>query len=423
MQKMKIVVVGWGTTGDVYPLLALAERLLERGHQVRVCTPTLYREKILELGAEFHEIGVAFDLPEFHAAMDAIIPKRDPLAMLRFIVEEGIVRRGEKWYQDCLAAMEGFDIAICHSVDIPGQEAAMRSEIPWLTVTYCPGFIKSFDFAPYPFPNWGRTCNAIVWKLVQLRLTFSVDALFNQFIVSVGGKPRRSVALDRMYSPHLNLIAASPTLCPPANFPPNHKFTGIWHLASHAYIPPPALVDFLAAGPPPIIISFGSMGGSNGRETTEILIDAVRRTNQRAIIQAGWGQLGTQAALSDIFCTEYVPHQWLFPKGCCVVHHGGAGTTASVCRAKVPSVVVAHHADQPYWGQRLAALGVAPKHLHRRNLTAERLAKRIKQVLETPTMNARAQTLGKQMEAEDGLTKAVECVESFPSAEAALTGF
>ena len=410
---MKIAVVCWGSTGDVYPVLALSERLLERGHQVRICSAALYRDKILEIGAEFYEIGVAFDLAEFHAAMDSIIPKRDPTAMLRLIVEEGIVRRGEKWYQDCLTAMKGFDIAICHSVDIPGQEAAIRNGIPWLTVTYCPGFIKSLDFAPYPFPNWGRAFNAVVWKLVQLRLGPSVDALFNQFIKSVGGKPRTSVALDGMYSPYLNLIAASPMLCPPADFPPNHKYTGVWHLASPSYIPPTGLVNFLEQGPPPVIITFGSMGGSNGRETTEILIDAVRKTNQRAIIQAGWGQLGTPEALSDIYCAEYVPHQWLFPKGCCVVHHGGAGTTASVCRAKVPSVVVAHHADQPYWGKRLLDLGVAPKHLRRRNLTTERLAKRIQEVLETPSMTARAQTIGEQMEAEDGLTTAVELVESF----------
>ena len=411
---MKIVVVGWGSTGDVYPVLALSERLLGRGHQVRVCAPRFYRDKVLEIGAEFYEIGVVFDISEFHAAMDAIIPKRDPTAMLRLIVEEGIVRRGGQWYQDCLTAMKGCDIVICHSVDIPAQEAAIRSGIPWLTVTYCPGFIKSLDFAPYPFPNWGRIFNAIVWKLAEFRLASSVDVLFNRFIASVGGDPRDSVALDGMYSPFMNLIAASPTLCPPADFPSNHKFTGVWHLASPTYVPSSELVAFLEEGPPPVIITFGSMGGSNGRATTEILIDAVRKTKQRAIIQAGWGQLGNpEAALPDIFCTEYVPHQWLFPRGCCVVHHGGAGTTASVCRAKMPSVVVAHHADQPYWGKRLSDLGVAPRHLHRRSLTATHLAKRIQQVLETPAMTARAQVLGAQMETEDGLTTAVEMVESF----------
>ena len=410
---MKIVVVCWGSTGDVYPVLALSERLLERGHEVRVCALEMYRDKILEIGAEFYEIGVEFDLGEFHAAMDAIIPQRDPLAMMRLIVEEGIVRRGEKWHQDCLSAMKGFDIAICHSVDIPAQEAAIRNGIPWLTVTYCPTIIKCLDFAPYPFPNWGPLFNGIVWKVAEMRLKSSIDVLFNQFIVSIGGEQRKSVMLEGMYSPHLNLIAASPTLCPPADFPPNHKFTGAWHLASPSYTPPTELVDFLAEGPPPVIITFGSMGGSNGRETTEILIEAVRRSNQRAIIQAGWGQLGTPEALSEIYCAEYIPHQWLFPQGSCIVHHGGAGTTASACRAKVPSIVVPHNADQPYWGKCLSDLGVAPKHLHRRNLTAERLAKRIQQVLATPAMTTRAQVLGEQMETEDGLTAAVDLIESF----------
>lgn len=411
---MKIVVVGWGTTGDVYPVLALSERLQEKGHQVRVCAPAIYRDKVLAIGAEFYEIDVVFDLSEFHKVMDAIIPKRDPVAVLRLIVEESIMRHGEKWYHDCLSAMKGFDIAICHSVDIPGQEAAIRSHLPYFTVTYCTDFIKSIDSAPYPFPNWGRLCNAIVWKLAQLRLTTSVDTLFNQFIVSVGGKPRTPIALEKMYSPYLNFIAASPTLCSPVLLAPNHKLTGLWNLRSPSYIPPPELVNFLAKGPPPVIISFGSMGGSNGQETTEILIDAVRKTNQRAIIQAGWGKLGTEDTPRDIFCTEYVPHQWLFPKGCCVVHHGGAGTTASVCRAKVPSVVVAHFIDQPYWGKRLSDLGVAPKHLHRRSLTAERLAKRIQQVLATPAMHAQAKVLGEQIEKEDdGLATAVALIESF----------
>ena len=414
---MKILVTCRGSTGDVYPVLALSERLLERGHQVRACAPVIYRDKILEIGVEFHEIGVPFDLSEFQEAMDTTISKRNPLAMLRLMVEERTMRRGERWYQDCLTAMKGFDVVICHLGDIPAQEAAIRNSTPWLTVTYCPAFIKSLDLAPYPFPNMGRTSNAIMWKMVQLLLARTVDEPFNQFIVSVGGKPRPSIALDGMYSPYLNVIAVSPTLFPPVDFPPNHKFTGVWHLASPSYVPPSELVAFLEAGEAPVIITFGSAGGSNGRETTEILIDAVRKTNQRAIIQAGWGQLGTPEPLQDIYCTEYVPHQWLFPKGSCVVHHGGAGTTASACRAKVPSIVVPHNADQPYWGKRLSDLGVAPKHLHRRNLTAGRLAKRIQQVMRTPAMTARAQTIGEQMTAEDGLTTAVEMVESFQLSE------
>ena len=414
---MKIAIAAWGTTGDVYPLLALSERLLNNGHQVRVCAPTIYKEKIHEIGAEFYEVGGSFDFAEFHQTMDTMIAMRDPMAPLLLIAKEGVLKRGEKWYNDCLTAMKDYDLVICHSIDIPAQEAAIRNDLPWITVAYCPGFIKTSDQAPYPFPNWGRTFNTFLWKLVRLRLKQSVDPLFNQFIASIGGKPRAFMSSDEMYSPYLNLLAASPAICSAIRFKPNHKWTGVWHLGQPDYEPPSELKDFLSDGAPPIVISFGSMGGSNGKETTEILVEAVTMINQRAIIQAGWGLLGTQDAESNIYCAEYIPHQWLFPQASCVVHHGGAGTTASVCRAKVPSVVVPHIADQFYWGKLLYDIGVAPRSLPRRKLTAKRLAQRIEQVLERPKMTERAESLGTQMESEDGLTTAVDLIESFPLSE------
>ena len=414
---MKIAVVVWGTTGDVYPVLALADCLRKRDHPVRVCSPSIYQDKILEIGADFYEVGAAFELSEFHKSMDTLLTMRDPIAPLMMIAKEGILRHGKKWFNDCLAAMEGFDLVICHSIDIPAQEAAIRLGLPWITVTYCPGFIKTPDNAPPPLPNWGRSFNAFIWKLVRFRLKYTVDPLFNEFIVSVGGKPRSSVASDEMYSPHLNLIAASPIICSPASLPANHRYTGIWHLAQPNYVPPTELSAFLEDGPPPIIVTFGSMGGSDGRETTEILKDAIKLTSQRAIIQAGWGLLGTQDVAKGIYCTDYVPHRWLFPQASCVVHHGGAGTTASVCYAKVPSIVLPHIADQFYWGKRLFDLGVAPRSLPRRNLTSKGLAKRIEQVLATPSLTEKAITIGSQMESEDGLSNAVDMIESFPIAK------
>ena len=117
---MKIAIAAWGTTGDVYPVLALAERLLQREHHVRVCAPSIYKDKILDIGADFFEVGVPFDLAEFHQTMDTVIAMRDPMAPLLLIAKEGILRRGEKWYNDCLTAMKGYDLAICHSISGEG---------------------------------------------------------------------------------------------------------------------------------------------------------------------------------------------------------------------------------------------------------------------------------------------------------------
>ena len=57
---------------------------------------------------------------------------------------------------------------------------------------------------------------------------------------------------------------------------------------------------------------------------------------------------------------EAAPHDWLFPRMRAVVHHGGAGTTAAGLRAGVPAQVLPFFGDQPYWGERIAALGVGP---------------------------------------------------------------
>ena len=410
---MKIVITALGTTGDVYPLLALANQLIEEGHHVRFCAGNIYKDVAASINVDFQEINPAFELMEFRDRMESIVSMRNPISIVILTLKETILRYGEDRYRDSLPLMKGYDLAICDSTDIPAQETAIRNRIPWVTVTYCPGFIKANDNPPvYPFLNWGSRFRPILWRMLEWLTSRTIDPLLNEFIDSVGGKMRTSVALNGRFSPYLNLIAASPTLCSPPSFASNHKFTGAWYFTEPDYVPSPKLVDFLSSGSPPIVISFGSVSGTNGRETTEILIKAVKMIKHRAIIQAGWEGLGVQEGLPDIFCTEYLPHHWLFPKANCVVHHGGAGTTASACRAGVPSVVVPHHSEQSYWGKTLYNLGVAPKVLNRRDLTMKRLVKRINQVLATPAMAKRAQRLGTQMKSENGLMTAVDLIQS-----------
>ena len=63
--------------------------------------------------------------------------------------------------------MGGYDLAICHSADVPGQEAAIRNNLPWITVSYCPGFITTCYEAPSPIPNLGVPLNTLLWKVAE----------------------------------------------------------------------------------------------------------------------------------------------------------------------------------------------------------------------------------------------------------------
>lgn len=412
---MRIVLSTWGSTGDVQPFLALARQLLSAGHEIRVCTSEIYRERFIKHSVDFYAVGVPFDFDRMHCVMDAVVKIKDPLRSSILLVKNGILYKADKWYQDCLKGMAGYDLAICHSADIAGQEAAIKQNVPWISVSYCPGFVKTTEKAPHPVPNLGKPFNALAWKLVEWLIRRQVDPLFNDFIISIGGKRRRLIGLDGMYSPELNLIAASPNISkPPRDLPIKHEFTGPLFHDEPDYELPPDLLDFLDRGSPPVIISFGSMGGTKSVETTKLLIEAVQRAGKRAIIQAGWGNLRLDEAPETIFFVGYIPHAALFRHGCCVIHHGGAGTTASACRAGVPSIIVPHLAtDQSYWGLTLHRLGVAPKPLHRYEMTAKRLARRIEAVKFSKFMADKARTLGKKIEAEDGLSTAVELIEEF----------
>lgn len=412
--KLRIVISTWGSTGDVQPFLALSERLLKVGHEVRVCASERYRDRFVKRGIDFYPVGTPVDQDHLDRMMDAIIQIRNPLQSVIFIVKEGILPKANKWYADCLKGMKGYNLAICHSVDVPGQEAAIRNNLPWITVSYCPGFVKTYYEAPSPLPNLGTTLNGLLWKVVEHLMRKRVDPLFNDFITSIGGKKRECTILEGKYSPELNLIAASPSISKtPPDLPSRHKFTGAWFLEESDYEVSSTLQQFLERGLPPIIISFGSMGGSRNIETTSILVEAVQRANQRAIIQTGWGNLGIESPPENFCFVGYVPHNFLFRQGCCIIHHGGAGTTAAVCRSGVPSIVVPHLGDQLYWGHTLHKIGVAPQPLHRQDMTPKRLAKRIKQVISSQSMADKAKTLMEAINAEDGLANAVRFIEAF----------
>jgi vancomycin aglycone glucosyltransferase len=67
-------------------------------------------------------------------------------------------------------------------------------------------------------------------------------------------------------------------------------------------------------------------------------------------------------AEDDCFAVGEVNHRALFGQVAAVVHHGGAGTTTTAALAGAPQLVVLQMADQPYWGSRVAALGIGAAH-------------------------------------------------------------
>jgi UDP:flavonoid glycosyltransferase YjiC (YdhE family) len=211
----------------------------------------------------------------------------------------------------------------------------------------------------------------------------------------------------------------------PADWPDNSQITGYWFLDQPQWTPPVALSRFLAAGPKPVYIGFGSMVSSNAQAFTQTVLDGVKKSGLRAVLATGWGALDGDDGPRDeqIFFLRQAPHDGLFPLMSGAVHHGGAGTTAAAARAGIPSVIVPFFGDQPFWAHCLNRQGVAPPALQRKTLTADALASAL-QATQQPAMSQAAAALGRAVRAENGIDDAIKWLRLWnllPAATAQVT--
>lgn len=175
------------------------------------------------------------------------------------------------------------------------------------------------------------------------------------------------------------------------------------------FTPDPELASFLEAGPPPVYIGFGSIVVDDPNAMTRLIFDAVKKSGQRALVSKGWGGLGSDGLEipEDVFMLGNVPHDWLFRRVSCVVHHGGAGTTAAGIAAGKPTIVVPFFGDQPFWGSMVAKAGAGPWPIPNKQLTSENLAAAILEALQ-PEALQKAQSLGSSISKESGADRGAE---------------
>jgi UDP:flavonoid glycosyltransferase YjiC (YdhE family) len=179
------------------------------------------------------------------------------------------------------------------------------------------------------------------------------------------------------------------------------------------------LAAFLAAGPPPVYIGFGSIVVDNPDALTTLILEAVKKAGVRALVSKGWGGLGSNNMHipEKVLMLGNCPHDWLFQRVSCVVHHGGAGTMAAGIAAGKPIVVVPFFGDQSFWGDMVCRAGAGPAPIPNKRLTAENLAAAITEALQ-PGMTHRAVELGSIMKQEKGTeTAALAFYHQLPLAQ------
>lgn len=213
------------------------------------------------------------------------------------------------------------------------------------------------------------------------------------------------------FRPAGTLYAYSPHVLPkPSDWGPDVLVSGYWFLDEPGWHMPADLEAFLAAGSAPVYVGFGSMPGLDPAEMARIVTEALARTGKRGLLASGGGALGAANA-PHVHVIKAAPHGELFRNVAAAVHHGGAGTTGAALRAGLPSAICPFFGDQPFWGRRIAQLGVGPAPLDRKALTVESLAAAL-EAMDDTGMKTRAARLGEAIRAEDGIAAACTFIET-----------
>jgi UDP:flavonoid glycosyltransferase YjiC (YdhE family) len=309
-------------------------------------------------------------------------------------------------------------VVVGHFFVFPLRVAAEMAEVPMATVSIVHNCLPSSQICPPGLPNFGRWSYPLGWMLVRKMVNRIFLPRVNALRQRQGLRPDVDVMTQTWASERLNLVTVSPSICQaPSDWGTNHRVCGFLNppvdLLEEEL--PEGLEEFLATGDPPVYFTFGSMMLHNLdyiREAIAIWTATVRRVGCRAVFQLPCEDLSVFKTDNGVFKVSRSPYRKVFPRCSLVVHHGGSGTTQSSLLAGCPSVVVAHMADQFFWGSELERLGVAGPTQRRKGLSPRRLANSIAQVLARPDKAKRASILGAAMSKENGVEVAVKLIEA-----------
>ncbi|MEW2030621.1 glycosyltransferase [Streptomyces roseifaciens] len=432
---MHVLLVTSGSTGDVAPFTGLGVRLRQAGHAVTVATHERFAGLIRACGLGFRHLPL--DPGEMHEACARRLSGRadGPLGTLT-IARQGAAYTADLAHGILQAVRQGADVVVASGqAALPAKAVADGLGVPSTGALLQP-VAPTGDFAPMALGrrSAGRTGNRLISRALWQAFHHQSASTVRWVRAELGLPPLSRTARRRLaanwpvwygFSPHV--------VSRPADWPSQHRLAGYWWPEeTSAWQPDARLADFLAAGPPPVFIGFGSMPSprATGERLSAVCTEALRKAGVRGVVQAGWSGLGAESTdarddgqdaiqdaiqddvRDDILTVGEVSHQWLFPRTAAVVHHGGCGTTAAGLRAGVPAVPVPVFYDQPFWSARLRSLGVAPGVLPMADLTADRLAALITRAVSEPARRTRAAALRTALAAEDGAAPILEAVEA-----------
>lgn len=405
---MKIAILTLGTRGDVQPYAVLGQALKQLGHHVTLSTAKNFEQLVKSYDIDFAPVEA-----DFQALLDSDEGKKmlkgNPFAVkrnLNTLVYPLITNSLTEFYK---LAKES-DIVLYHVKTLADsfadqfQQKMIRANV--LPIVEPTRAFANPAFSGLPVPGFLN------------KLTYTVSNRSIKLLSKPIGQFRAKFKLPEKFEiPNVkNIYGISPHfLQMPKDFSEQSRFTGFWFGTSTANLTTD-LTDFIKAGEPPLLVTFGSMPFKSKFDLQTTIIKATEQFDTRIIVVKGWGLDQTERLEHNpkIKVIASAPYEKLFQLTKAIIHHGGIGTTAECLRAGKPFLIcpiLYPIGDQKFWGQHAYKLGLAVKPTPISKMNEKIFLEKVHELLTKKELYHNARQMQAVINRENGLEQAVDEVE------------
>ena len=415
---MRFLLTSHGSTGDIFPVIRLGYSLQRAGHHVRFATVSLFKKDVEAAGLEFVQLPPDWDQNGFAEAMRDLTRSKNSLDLLKIIYSEAnpfldeiieILRR----------ELQTADVFVSNYIFGNLCRLARQLEVPCAVTTFAHNVIPSNSKSPIMLPRrlvipklLSKPINRFLWKVVDRFICWNINQVVGDTLIKNEIGRVDSYLIDPADK---ILVTVSPNLFSP-KIPWDDRFIFTGYLRWQAPEDPEMqkqLEAFCQNEKVPVL-TFGSVTFENARKIMRRFLKNWP-SDKKIILQSGWAKLSVEKHSKNIFSVERVSHDQLFQFASVVIHHGGAGTTASVLSTGVPQIIIPHIGDQKFFGREVKRIGVGlmlrlsrwPEELPRAVKIIERSKKRLK----------KARAVAEVIRSENGPEEAVRVLEELANSK------
>ena len=330
---MHLIVSGFGSYGDVLPMVGLGAAMHARGHRVQVIANPYFRSVVEGAGLELLPLGTAQEYVDLAEHPDLWHPRRG----LKLVLSRGVAGyMRQTWSLLEANYRAGETVIAAHGLDLASRVFHDKHGAPLASVHFAPlAFFTLHDTPRYIgaptvhiSPRWLKRLQFyLADKLVVDPL---VAPTINALRSELGLPPVRRIYTGWNQSPQL-VLGMFPEWFGPKqpDWPPQTHLVGFPAVgpAGRARDCRPKLTSFCRRATPPIVFAPGS-ANTQAHEFFRTAVAACERLGRRSLLATKYTDQLPRSLPPTVKHVGFVPFSQLLPRCAALVHHGGIGTCA-----------------------------------------------------------------------------------------------